>query len=220
MNAIELSRAGAPWRIDRPAEKLLLRARMPGAFVFDQVAHAIRVAEAKGVALDERLVLALPASWLVNAPAPSPVLRRWSEPPLREAWHALVESVKGGPDRWLACDAERAIVDECLAALCVDELKETGIESISKVLALLVPEGVPLMPAESVTFALGETPGGPSRRASFLAMLDWFSRAVLEAEAALVSLARAYQPCPLDAAQVLDRLLYFDSIGHRHFPAS
>jgi hypothetical protein len=215
MNAIVVSRAGAPWRIDRPAEKLLLRARLPGAFVFDQIANAIRVAEANEVPLHERLVMALPASWLVNAPAPSPVLRRWSEPPLRDAWYALIDAVKGGPERWLACDAERAVVAECLAMLRVDELKQ-GDEAISKVLALLAPEGVPLMPSESVAFVLGDTAAGDS---SFVAMLDWFSRAVLEVEAELVAVARSYEPCALDAAQVLDRLLYFDSIGHRHFPA-
>src|SRR5436309_11196454 len=97
---IVVSRAGAPWRIERPAEKLLLRARMPGASIYDRVAHSIRVAEASGVSVEDRLVLAFPACWLVNARVPSPILRRWSLPPLHEAWLALVDAVKGGPERW------------------------------------------------------------------------------------------------------------------------
>jgi len=81
-----------------------------------------------------------------------------------------------------------------------------------------VSEGVPLMPAESRAFALetvSHTASAPGP--TFLGMLDWFSRAVIEVEPQLVALARDYAPCPLDAAQVLDRLLYFDSVGHRHF---
>jgi hypothetical protein len=211
---IVLSRAGAPWRIDRAAEKLMLRARMPGAFVYDRVAHSIRVAEASGVPIEDRLVIAFPACWLVNARVPSPILRRWSLPPLCDAWLSLVDALKGGPERWLACTSERDVVTRCLATLAVEGIDDAP-EAISKVLALLVPECVPLMPAESRAFALG----ADAARAdgAFLAMLDWFARSVLEAEPALIALARDYATCPLDAAQVLDRLLYFDSIGHQHF---
>ena len=33
MTTIVVPRPGAPWHLERPAEKLLLRARLPGAFV-------------------------------------------------------------------------------------------------------------------------------------------------------------------------------------------
>ncbi len=219
MTLILVSRPGAPWRIERAAEKLLLRARLPGAFVYDRVAHSLRVAEANGMSMEERFVLALPGSWMVNCAASSSVMRRWSEPPLLDTWIALAEAVKGGPEYWLAAVDPRAVVREALTALLAREVTDLD-EAVSKVLALLAPESVPLMPAESVQFALGPRPpqadDGPTSR--FLEMLDWFARATLEAEASLVALARTYAPCPLDAAQVLDRLLYFDSIGVQHFP--
>lgn len=217
---ILVSRPGSPWRIERAAEKLTLRARLPGAFVYDRVAHSIRVAEAQGMSLEERFVLALPGSWMVNCAASSQVMRRWSEPPLRDAWLALIDAVKGGAEAWLEAVEERAVVTQCLTALRTRDVADLD-EAVSKILALLAPESVPLMPAESVRFALGAsaatepTDAGTSR---FLAMLDWFARATLEVEGALVDLARGYAPCPLDAAQVLDRLLYFDSIGVQHFP--
>ena len=168
------------------------------------------------MSMEERFVLALPGSWMVNCAASSAVMRRWSEPPLVDVWLALAEAVKGGPEKWLLAVDERAVVSEALTALCTLEVADLD-EAVSKVLALLAPESVPLMPAESVRFVLGAptTEGTASR---FLEMLDWFARATLEVEESLVRLARAYAPCPLDAAQVLDRLLYFDSIGVQYFP--
>ena len=49
----------------------------------------------------------------------------------------------------------------------------------------------------------------------FLPTLDAFAQAVLEGEAALVAIAKEHPAVPLDATQVLDRLLWFDSWGHR-----
>jgi hypothetical protein len=211
MDPFVVDRPIGPWTITGGAEKLALRARLPGAYVFDRASHALRLAEAAEVPLVDRLSLAFPASWLVNAPAPSTAFRRWIDPPLRDAWVTLVEAVKGGGERWLAHgDDVRAEVSRALAAI---RSVGQGDEAISKVLAILAPESAPLMPPESVAFVLGDSPGD----APFLAMLDWFSRAVLAVENELIVLARGHRACPLDAAQVLDRLLYFDSIGHRHF---
>jgi hypothetical protein len=58
---ISLSRPGGVSLVSRPLEKLLARARLPGAFSFDQAAHALRKAESV-LATPERLALAFPAS--------------------------------------------------------------------------------------------------------------------------------------------------------------
>src|SRR5215471_11239904 len=111
MGAIVVSRVGTPWRIERAAEKLTLRSELPGAFVYDRVAAALRDAEASGVPNEARLVTAFPASWLVNAKTPSSTMRRWSEPPGLDVWTTLVDAVAGGPEQWLARDeATRADV--------------------------------------------------------------------------------------------------------------
>lgn len=62
------------------AAKLSLRAKLPGARVFDLATESLRKARAAGMSILERLPLALPASWCVNSPAPSTVLRRWAPP--------------------------------------------------------------------------------------------------------------------------------------------
>ncbi|HEY2517176.1 MAG TPA: hypothetical protein VGI39_40160, partial [Polyangiaceae bacterium] len=74
----------------------------------------------------------------------------------------------------------------------------------------------PLMPPAAVAFALGGDASGPG---VFVSMLDWFSRATLANESALVDVARSYGAVPLDAPQVLDRLLWFESDGFKSFPS-
>ncbi|MDP9151652.1 MAG: hypothetical protein M3O36_17155, partial [Myxococcota bacterium] len=106
---------------------------------------------------------------------------------------------------------------EALAGgICAIGPEPNAVEAISKVLALLVPERVPLMPAAARAFALG---GSASDEASaFVAMIQWFRSAVEAGRADLAAWARAHDEVPLCAAQVLDRMLWFDSEGHRHFP--
>src|SRR4051794_21016772 len=87
---------GGAWVVEDQAKKLDLRAGLPGAFVFDLAASASRSAKKAGVSVADRLSLALPASWLVNSPAISRVLRRWSVEPQREVWLALVEALDEG----------------------------------------------------------------------------------------------------------------------------
>jgi hypothetical protein len=205
--------SGTTWRIDDALHKLALRAALPGARVFDHAADALRRARAAGMADADRLVLALSASWLVNSPAHSHVLRRWALPPQRDRWLALIAALDGGPEEWTA-RGDRAAVAE-IARHLGDE--PWVIEAISKVLALLVPESAPLMPPAARAFVLGATNDeGP---ASFVAMIDWLAASTLRVYAELAAIAREHLEVPLDAAQVLDRLLWFDSEGHRAFAA-
>jgi hypothetical protein len=209
---ITVSRPSGSAAIARPLEKLLARARLPGAFTFDLAAAALR-RSADHLADEERLVLALPASWLVNSPAVSRTFRAWLAPALRDAWIQLLQSLEGGPEAWLAmAPPERAAVEALVARLSSEH---GGLEGVTKVLALLVPQSVPLMPPAAVAFVVGDGVSGP---AAFAPLMDWFSREALKNERALIDVARGYSAAPLDAPQVLDRLLWFESDGHVHFP--
>jgi|SRR5580692_3930156 hypothetical protein len=200
--------AGTEWHIRDPEKRLALRARLPGAFVYDQSAHSLRNSKARGTPVAERLPLAFAASWLVNNPASSRVLRRWSEPPQIDVWIALVGALEGP----LESGGEWAPV-KALVKRLGDE--PTLIETVSKVLALLVPSAVPLMPEPARKFLLGEGAGADVD--AFAAIGDWFVREARAHASELDDWASRHEEAKLEAAQVLDRLLWFDSEGHRHF---
>ncbi|MBX3258085.1 MAG: hypothetical protein KF782_00085 [Labilithrix sp.] len=217
---IELLRSGTRWRCPSGADKLAARARLPGAFAFDRAAAALRTARARGLASRDLLSLAFASSWLVNNAVPSPVFRRWLESPASDIWSELIDAFESeGGWRSLGVD-DRAIVLEAANALAE---RPHGAGALSKVLALLVPDAVPLMPDAALWFALGTIARPDSADAqtasvdAIVPMLDWFSRERERADAALESLARAHVEVPLSPAQVLDRLVWFDSVGYRHF---
>jgi hypothetical protein len=204
---------GTSWHVEAAPAKLTLRAKLPGARVFDLATESLRKARAAAIPAADRLALALPASWCVNSPAPSTVLRRWALPPQREVWLSLIEVLeepRTGPLDAGSTDA----IEAGLRALGPEAF---ATEAISKVLALLVPDAVPLMPAAARAFVLGES-AAPDTLA-FVPMVNWFAAAVEEGGAELAAMAKAHKEVPLSAAQALDRLLWFDSEGHRHFPA-
>jgi hypothetical protein len=47
---------------------------------------------------------------------------------------------------------------------------------------------------------------------------EWFARTGVEHRPRLEAIAREHREVELTAGGVLDRLLWFDSEGHRHFP--
>ncbi len=199
---------GTTWTIEGASEKLLMRSELPGARVFDLAADALRSARKRGVSREERLVLALPASWLVNSPANSRVLKRWALPPDSDTWLALLGEIEThGP----SFDTQ---APSLIAALggepCV-------VEAVSKIAALLEPDVVPLMPEPARQFVLGEDTNDGD---AFVKMVNWFASTVEAHARDLARLAQAHEPVALSAAQVLDRLLWFDSEGHRHFVAT
>jgi hypothetical protein len=208
-----LSKAdGALWRIENPASKLTLRAQLPGARVFDLAVESLRKVKAAGVPVLDQLALALPASWCVNSPAPSTVLRRWALSPHRDVWASLIEVLdepRTGP-----LDSETS--DAILSGLRALGPEPFAVEAVSKVLALLVPDAVPLMPPPARAFVLGEAASQAPR--AFVDMVDWFASATKEGGAELESCASGHTDVSLSPAQALDRLLWFDSEGHRHFP--
>ena len=217
MNHTIVTPAGTEWHLENVVHKLTLRAGLPGARVFDLAADALRVSRAAGVAREHRLALALPASWMVNSPAISRVMRRWALEPVRRSLLTLVALLEDGPDGWQDENAARAAALGRLVPTLGDE--PSLLEALTKVLALLAPELVPLLPKPALTFLLGD--GATADAASLVRVLDAFAAWSIELEddlaAVAAELGRAGLP-PLDPAQVLDRLLWFDSEGHVHFP--
>jgi hypothetical protein len=203
---------GTEWRIEQAPAKLALRAKLPGARVFDLVAESLRQAKSAGVPALHRLPMALPASWCVNSPAPSTLLRRWALPPQREVWLSLVAVFEEPRTGALDPESREAI----LIAMQALGSEAIVVEAASKVLALLVPDAVPLMPPAARAFVLGTC--SPENAEEFVAMIDWFSEAVARGGAELAACARGHAEVLLSAAQALDRLLWFDSEGYRHFP--
>ncbi len=200
--------SGTEWHVRDPEKRLALRARLPGAFVYDLSADSLRKSKARGTPVVERLPLAFAASWLVNSPAPSRVLLRWSQPPQIDVWIALVGALEGP----FESEGEWAPVKALIGRLGDEPFL---IEAVSKVLALLVPHVVPLMPEPARKFLLGEAAGADA--AAFAAIGAWFARETRAHAAELDECASRHEEANLEGAQVLDRLLWFDSEGYRHF---
>ena len=198
---------GELWHVEDATRKLAQRGELPGASVFDLAAAALRNARAAGVTLEDRLALALPASWLVNSPAVSRVLQRWAHAPQRDVWLALVELFEK--------EAPQEGDEELALALGALGPEPYVLEAASKVLALLVPDRVPLLPLPARVFVLGEARA--AEPSSFSAMIAWFRGATHAHAVELAAIAKTHSSAPLSGPQVLDRLLWFDSEGHRHF---
>jgi hypothetical protein len=173
--------------------------------VYDRCAHTLRIARAKRVPIDDLLALALPASWTVNSRAASPVFQRWLQPAAREAWTALVGALAGGVGPWLGFDAAHRDRVSFLAGALV--AAGGDLCSLSKVLALLVPEGVPLMDDGALWMLLDAVPRPATADAptggvgQLLPMLDAFATASLTHEDTLIALARGHTTAVLDAPQ-------------------
>lgn len=217
---IVLDTPRGPWHLVDGAAKLEWRAALPGASVYDRCAHTLRMARARRLPLEDLLALALPASWTVNSRAASPVFQRWLQPAAREAWTALIGALAGGVGPWLGMDAAHRDRVSFLAGALVTAGGD--LCSLSKALALLCPEGVPLMDDGALWMLLDAVPRPTTADAPtgevkhLLPMLDAFARAVLTHEDALIPLARNHIVAVLDAPQTLDRLMWFDSWGWRH----
>lgn len=212
--------------IEGADDKLRWRATLPGAAVYDRAAHVARVVQSHGVDAHALLPLVLPASWMVNSKASSRVMKRWLSAPKLEAWAELLAVLPASmsPEDWLAGSAPvRGSVSRSAEALVVGaEAEGASLAALTKVLALLRPQLVPLMDDAALWFALelvpepdtADCPTAPP--SAFVPMLDWFAGQLLAAEGPLTELAARHDAAVLDAAQVLDRLLWMESWGNRH----
>jgi hypothetical protein len=208
---------GRVWELEDVQRKLSRRAGLPGARVYDLSANALRLAKEKGLSDEDRYPLALSGSWLVNSPAQSLVFRRWALDPQRPVMLEVL-SLFDPPSLGPLDHDTAATLKLCVAALGSEP---TIVEALSKVLALLVPHAIPLMPPLAVAFVMGaREPAAPADGDTFVAMASWFGEAVEEHWDALTACAAEHKEVPLDAAQVLDRMLWFDSDGFKHWAAA
>lgn len=227
MIRVRLERKGArTWMLADAAAKLRIRDGLPGANTFDRAEHALALAELNGMKRTALLPLVFASSWLVNNRAAAAVYRKWLAPPLVDVWTELALLLEPGARAWLDLDPkERAMVAAGVRVLAVDG---HGVGAMSKALALLAPAAAPLMPDAAIAFALGtvampELKNADAQTASideFAPMMAWFTEAVASAEDELAMVARDHAKTSglsFSPAQVLDRVLWFDSIGHRHF---
>ena len=238
MSIVTLRRAGPefvdapPWHLGMAHAKLQVRGRLPGAYGFDLACATYRAARTAGLPAVDLVPLALPGSWMVNNKVPSPVFYRWMQPDARATWATLLELLDCDAAGWQARGPdERAAVAQCVHRLAAldrgargnppEHVAHGAVAGLSKVLALLCPDIVPLMDDAAIHFALSAVPrpdsadtpsGGPGL---FVPMLDWFAEAVLGALPALQALADEYELAPMSPAQVLDRLLWFETWGYR-----
>jgi hypothetical protein len=211
------------WQVRDALADLAFRGALPGASGYDHAAHQLRVLQARGAGVNELLPLVLPTSWMVNAKATSVTFKTWLSPPFVEVWSelALLLPVDAAPETWR--DQPMEARDDVLALVrALTTPPGASLAAVTKVLALLRPQLVPLMDDAALWFVLGlgdepTTADAPSAPAdAFLPMLDWFCEAAARHESDLVALARAHQEHVYDAPQVLDRLLWMASWGHRH----
>lgn len=205
-----------------PLEALSRRGQLPGAFGYDRAAHLFRTLQAEGSDAVDLLPAAFPTSWMVNAKATSRTFVHWTvaEPTWIELFSILRFDLS--TDEWAALpEADRKAVDAAVTTL--SGVPGATLCAVTKVLALLRPQLVPLMDDAAIAFALGAVPepttadapaAGPEH---FLPMMDWFAAEAKRSDAALVELARGHTLAVLDAPQVLDRLLWLASWGHRLF---
>jgi hypothetical protein len=213
---IALERHGVRWQCLSEVEKLGLRGGLPGAFAYDAAVRGLARARAAGVETKDLLANAFSASWLVNGGTPSPLFRKWLTPPLVDVWSGVADALASDP--WSDLEAEeRTTVGSALGTLMIEG---QGVGPISKVLAALAPDAVPLMPDAALSFAIGaaqrvaNADAQTAGAAAFVPMMDWFSKQVAAGSKALSEIASGTWLTP---AQILDRLLWFDSAGYMYF---
>jgi len=232
MSALILDRARGPWHLGMARAKLQVRGRLPGAFGFDLAADTYRAVRRAGLPAADLVRLALPGSWMVNNKTISVVFQRWLQPGVRDIWAAVIDLLSGDSHTWLARTAdERAELHDRLRLLAEIEKSARNLPAdqpvagtacgVSKVLALLCPDTVPLMDDAALWFALDVVPRPDTAETpsatidTFIPMLDWFARAVQSCAPQLAELAADYPLAPMSPAQILDRLLWFETWGFR-----
>jgi len=221
-----MKNARGEWVLEEADEKLTFRASLPGAFGYDQAAHLLRTLQAEGLPAIELLPVAFPTSWMVNSRATSHAFRAWLLPPSRSIWEALLAQLGST----MSLEELRAIDEEERDAIAFNvtrlaAVESAGLSAVSKVLALLRPQLVPLMDDAAVAFAIGAVAAPEKEQATagpdvFLPMIDWFAEQVVSNERELIAIAARHKAAVLDAPQVLDRLLWMDAWGERYRRAS
>lgn len=212
--------------IEEAEEKLRWRAGLPGASIYDQAAHLLRVLQTQGVPAVDLLSLAFSSSWYVNSRASSRAMQKWLFSAAgRGAWSALLTSLAFDMslEDWVSAATGKKEVIAAHVATLATGWEGGTLVAVTKVLALLRPQLVPLMDDAALWLALGRpgeeppaTADAPKADASlFIPMMDWFASQTLANEESLIAIATNHAPAVLDAPQTLDRLLWVISWGDR-----
>jgi hypothetical protein len=208
-------------RVEAASEKLRWRGGLPGASIYDRAAHVLRSLQSSGASAIDLLPLALPACWLVNARASSRAMQRWLAPPASEAWADLLDLLgfELSLEDWLTAEPELRAAAAANVEKLASGYEGSSLVAVTKVLALLRPQLVPLMDDAAIWFSLDLVPEPKTADApiaaptAFVPMMDWFAREVARNEDALVAIASRHDMAILDAPQTLDRLLWVVSWG-------
>lgn len=209
------------WVVTEALRKLVSRAELPGAYCYDRLAEKVHSLSQSGITAYNLLPLCLPGSWLVNGKAPSPVFKTWLSEEMRPHWEVLFELLSGSPTAVL----QRSPAEKARLQAAFDALGDgrCHLSAVSKVLALLFPEVVPLLEDGAVWLLTRgvERPevedNGMAPPAQFVPCVEAFCRAMQQVAPSCEALSHHYGVTQLTSGQVLDRLLWFDAWGHRHF---
>ncbi len=205
-----------------PEAALAFRGSLPGAFTFDRVADLFRGLQAQDTPAIALLPSALPAAWLVNAQATSRTFSAWLRDHSAD-WESVLALLPFEAAIYDLDGLDRGAIEAAFARLLLAEGATFG--SITKVLALLRPQLVPIFHDAVVAGITGTLPmptkddSETAGVATFFPLLEAFQSAVLAHDAELIDLARTYALAPLDAPQVLDRLLWWHFCGRRYDPS-
>jgi hypothetical protein len=195
------------------AEKLAQRASLPGARSFDRLVHQLRLGRAHGARLEEQLEPAFAGSWLLNSYLLSTTFARWGEPDLRACVVELARGLEQGVEA-------RAHWQQLLRRL---DLGFPLAGPISKILAALVPSRVPVLSDAALSYLTGletQSERGEEQTAGIDAFCEGVAAFWRWLSPSVRVLARHESPVSDGAyvpAQVLDRLLWFEAWGYRHF---
>ncbi len=215
---VTLATVHGEWSTFMPEMKLRLRSRLPGASAFDESVLGLRLAAEKGTPIASLLAPAMAASWLVNSAVPSPVFQKWLAPPMRQPWQTVFERLFAG---WASLN--KAARDEVTGALATLVACGGSLGGLTKVLAALSPEPVPLMPDAALAFMLRAVavPKEPDAQTApgvgpFAPMMDRIVESS-ELSAARLESIRSNLGTAFEPRDLVDRLVWFDSVGFRHF---
>jgi hypothetical protein len=220
-DVVRARRGDRAWAIAFALAKLRARGRLPGAAAYDHVARGFDAARRAGADALDLMPAAMASSYLLNTSARSGTFAAWLADPARAAFEDLVVRLDVDASEWVAFSAERrAAVVELATQLAPDG----GLAALTKVLALLCPRLVPAMPDDVIAWLAGEPPSDSSAdhdadaqtrgTGAILMTLDRFAAIALENTEVLRALGEGEGLAP---AAVLDRLLWFEACGHRHF---
>jgi hypothetical protein len=204
--------------IAEPLAALRFRGQLPGAFGFDHAAFVVSEQVRAGTHPLDLLPLVFPTSWMVNSRASSQTFQMWMVPDALEKWETIIDPLHAPGASWatLGADVQNNIAN-AVAALA--SVRGGSLSAVTKVLALLLCDAIPIMADAEVamiTGAMAAPTEGDTTTADvslFANVMHWYSQHVPILAKDLQALAAQHPLAPLTALQTLDRLIWYASWG-------